>query len=43
VVVATHDASLIARYRRRTLRLEHGSLVSDERGHKAAKLMTGEQ
>lgn len=29
VVVATHDASLLARYRRRILRLEHGRLVSD--------------
>ena len=39
VVVATHDASLIERYQKRTLRLEHGSLVSEERGAKAALLM----
>jgi len=29
VVVATHDASLLARYRKRILRLERGRLVSD--------------
>ncbi|MCC6332741.1 MAG: cell division ATP-binding protein FtsE [Myxococcales bacterium] len=39
VVVATHDASLIARYQKRTLRLEKGSLVADEKGAKAARLM----
>jgi cell division transport system ATP-binding protein len=42
VIVATHDASLIARYQRRTLRLEGGALVADEQGHKAAALMTRE-
>jgi cell division transport system ATP-binding protein len=41
VLVATHDASLIDRYQRRTLRLEAGALVADERGAKAARLMTG--
>jgi cell division transport system ATP-binding protein len=40
VIVATHDASLINRYQRRTLRLEAGALVADERGAKAARLMT---
>ncbi len=40
VVVATHDATLIERYQKRTLRLEHGSMVADERGHKAARLMS---
>lgn len=39
VVVATHDASLIARYQKRTLRLERGTLVADERGTRAAQLM----
>ena len=40
VVVATHDASLIARYPKRTLRIEGGMLVADEeRGHKAALRM----
>jgi cell division transport system ATP-binding protein len=39
VVVATHDASLIARYQKRTLRLEKGTLVADEKGAKAARLM----
>jgi cell division transport system ATP-binding protein len=39
VVVATHDASLIARYQKRTLRLEKGALVADEKGAKAARLM----
>ncbi len=39
VVVATHDASLIERYQKRTLRLERGTLVSEERGAKAALLM----
>jgi cell division transport system ATP-binding protein len=43
VVVATHDASLIARYQRRTLRLVAGSVVADERGLKAVELMTGER
>ena len=39
IVVATHDASLISRYEKRTLRLERGALVADERGAKAARLM----
>jgi cell division transport system ATP-binding protein len=39
VVVATHDASLIARYQKRTLRLEKGTMVADEKGAKAARLM----
>ncbi len=39
VVVATHDASLIARFQKRTLRLERGTMVSEERGAKAALLM----
>lgn len=43
VIVATHDASLIARYEKRTLRLEHGTLVADSRGEKAAKLMVHDQ
>jgi cell division transport system ATP-binding protein len=42
VIVATHDASLIARYEKRTLRLEHGALVADERGEKAAQLMAND-
>ena len=40
VVVATHDASLIARYQKRTVRLEKGLLVADERGHRAVERMT---
>ncbi|MBL9038838.1 MAG: ATP-binding cassette domain-containing protein, partial [Archangium sp.] len=39
VVVATHDATLIERYQKRTLRLEKGTVVADERGAKAARLM----
>jgi cell division transport system ATP-binding protein len=39
VVVATHDASLIERYQKRTLRLERGTLVSEALGYKAAALM----
>ena len=39
VVVATHDASLIERYQKRTLRLERGTLVAEALGHKAAQLM----
>lgn len=39
VVVATHDASLIERYQKRTLRLEKGTVVADEKGAKAARLM----
>ncbi len=41
VVVATHDATLIERYQKRTLRLERGTLVADEKGAKAARLMSG--
>jgi cell division transport system ATP-binding protein len=40
VVVATHDATLIERYQKRTLRLEKGTVVADERGAKAARLMS---
>jgi cell division transport system ATP-binding protein len=43
VIVATHDASLIERYEKRTLRLERGALVADERGEKAARLMAQDQ
>ncbi|MBL8911592.1 MAG: cell division ATP-binding protein FtsE [Archangium sp.] len=43
VIVATHDATLIERYEKRTLRLERGSLVADERGEKAARLMAHDQ
>lgn len=39
VLVATHDTSLIARYQKRTIRLERGMLVSDEDGVKAARRM----
>ena len=39
VIVATHDASLIERYQKRTLRLEHGTVVADARGARAARLM----
>ncbi len=39
VVVATHDASLIARHDKRTLRLEGGTLVADQTGTKAALRM----
>jgi cell division transport system ATP-binding protein len=40
VVVATHDATLINRYQKRTLRLEKGTLVADEKGARAALLMS---
>jgi cell division transport system ATP-binding protein len=40
IVVATHDATLIERYQRRTLRLEKGTMVADARGAKAARLMS---
>lgn len=39
VVVATHDASLIERYQKRTLRLQQGAVVADERGSRAVELM----
>ncbi len=39
VVVATHDASLIARYDKRTIRLEQGKIVADQDGLKAARQM----
>ena len=43
VVVATHDASLIARYDKRTIRLEHGAIVADQDGAKAAvRMASGE-
>lgn len=39
VVVATHDATLLNRYQKRTIRLERGLIVSDEDGVKAARRM----
>lgn len=39
IVVATHDATLIQRYQKRTLRLEQGTLVAEEKGARAAQLM----
>lgn len=39
VMVATHDATLLARYQKRTVRLERGQIVSDEDGVKAARRM----
>ncbi len=43
VVVATHDASLIARYDKRTVRLERGTIVADQDGQKAAlRMASGE-
>ncbi|MBI3180895.1 MAG: cell division ATP-binding protein FtsE [Myxococcales bacterium] len=39
VVVATHDASLIARYHKRTVQLERGKVVADQDGVKAARKM----
>ncbi|MFZ5467967.1 MAG: cell division ATP-binding protein FtsE [Myxococcota bacterium] len=43
VVVATHDASLIARYDKRTVRLERGVIVADQDGVKAAlRMASGE-
>ncbi len=41
VVVATHDATLLSRYQKRTVRLERGQIVSDEDGIKAARRMVG--
>jgi cell division transport system ATP-binding protein len=41
VVVATHDATLLSRYQKRTVRLERGQIVSDEDGVKAARRMVG--
>ncbi|MHB8873409.1 MAG: cell division ATP-binding protein FtsE [Myxococcaceae bacterium] len=41
VVVATHDASLISRYDKRTVRLERGVIVADQDGAKAARRMAG--
>jgi len=41
VVVATHDATLLERYGKRTVRLERGLVVADEDGIKAARRMTG--
>jgi cell division transport system ATP-binding protein len=40
VMVATHDSTLLARYQKRTVRLERGFIVSDEDGVKAARRMT---
>ncbi|MCY1042527.1 cell division ATP-binding protein FtsE [Corallococcus sp. bb12-1] len=39
VMVATHDATLLSRYQKRTVRLERGLIVSDEDGVKAARRM----
>ena len=39
VMVATHDSTLLARYQKRTVRLERGQIVSDEDGVKAARRM----
>src|SRR5689334_15343431 len=39
VMVATHDATLLSRYQKRTVRLERGFIVSDEDGVKAARRM----
>nr|AAO22862.1 cell division protein [Myxococcus xanthus] len=39
VMVATHDATLLSRYQKRTVRLERGQIVSDEDGVKAARRM----
>jgi cell division transport system ATP-binding protein len=41
VIVATHDATLLERYQKRTIRLEAGAVVSDEDGIKAARRMAG--
>ena len=41
VMVATHDTGLIARYQKRTLRIERGYVVSDEDGVKAARRAAG--
>jgi cell division transport system ATP-binding protein len=41
VVVATHDATLLSRYQKRTIRIERGQIVSDEDGLKAARRMVG--
>jgi cell division transport system ATP-binding protein len=40
VMVATHDAMLLSRYQKRTIRLEQGRIVSDEDGVKAARRMS---
>jgi cell division transport system ATP-binding protein len=39
VVVATHDSTILSRYPKRTVRLEHGQVVADEDGAKAARRM----
>jgi cell division transport system ATP-binding protein len=39
VLVATHDTSLLERYQKRTIRIEHGQVVSDEDGVKVARRM----
>jgi cell division transport system ATP-binding protein len=39
VVVATHDATLLARYRKRTIRLEQGTVVSDRNELRPARWM----
>jgi cell division transport system ATP-binding protein len=40
VMVATHDATLLNRYQKRSVRLENGQIVSDEDGVKAAQRMS---
>lgn len=37
VMVATHDSTVLARYQKRTVRLERGQIVADEDGLKAAR------
>lgn len=37
VVVATHDSTLLERYQKRTIRLERGSIVSDDDGLGSAR------
>lgn len=41
VLVATHDASLIERYNKRTIHLERGKVVDEQSGLKAALRMGG--
>ena len=42
VMVATHDATVLGRYPKRTIRLERGAIVSDEDSLKAARRMAAE-
>jgi len=41
VVVATHDNTILARYQKRTVRLERGQIVADEDGVHAARRAVG--